>query len=271
MPSIKSIIVAHVATLAQTGVLEHVPHHNNADASIAQTSALEHGTQTKPVTLHPITLPFHPLSRRRKKSGIQPKHQNRAKSLKLGKGSIVSPHFPPTQWTPLDNPFMGSLQPQTSRSRHTTAMSMRSDRSSVISSDSDEERERADVERRQLEDEGIIGDSGNINPALIVGYIWEGEKAILDDTAPYRFVRRGEVDFSEVANHVQVLSSDMFNWRTMGYLMMDIFSKSQIEGDKRDFMYFMYRLASLANTMGDKNVGRILEQQDGSRQSKCHE
>ena len=127
MPSIKSIIVAHVATLAQTGVLEHVPHHNNADASIAQTSALEHGTQTKPVTLHPITLPFHPLSRRRKKSGIQPKHQNRAKSLKLGKGSIVSPHFPPTQWTPLDNPFMGSLQPQTSRSRHTTAMSMRSD------------------------------------------------------------------------------------------------------------------------------------------------
>ena len=145
-----------------------------------------------------------------------------------------------------------------------SAMSMRSDRSSVVSSDSDEEKEWVDVERRHLEDEGIIGDSGNINPASIVGYIWEGERAILDDMAPYHFVRRGEVDVSDIADHVQSLSSDMFNWCTMGYLMTDIFSKSRIEGDKRDFMYFMYRLASLANTMGDENVGRILEQMAGS-------
>ncbi len=109
------------------------------------------------------------------------------------------------------------------------------------------------MEKRHLEDEGVIGDGGNINPALIVGYIWEGERAVLNDTVPYRFVRRGEVDIS-----------DMFNWHTMGYLMTDIFSKSRIEGDKRDFMYFMYRLASLANTMGDENVGHILEQMAGS-------
>ncbi len=134
--------------------------------------------------------------------------------------------LPTNPMDPLDNPFTGSLQPQAGRSGRVSAMSMRSDRSSVVSSDSDEEKERADVERRHLEDEGIIGDGGNINPALIVGYIWEGERAILDDTAPYRFVRRGEVDVSDVADHVQSLSSDMFNWRTMGYLMTDIFSKS---------------------------------------------
>ncbi len=47
MQSIKSIIAAHVAMLAQTSVLEHVPHHNNANAPIAQTFALEHGAQNK--------------------------------------------------------------------------------------------------------------------------------------------------------------------------------------------------------------------------------
>src|SRR6266550_5081263 len=165
---------------------------------------------------------------------------------------------------PLDNPFTGSMQSQTGKGGRISAMSMRSDWSSMASSDSDEERERADVEKRHLEDEGIIGDGGNIDPALIVGYIWEGEKAILDNMAPYCFVRRGDVDISNVADHVQALSSNMFNWCTMGYLITDIFSKSRIEGNKRDFMYFMYRLASLANTMGDKNVGRILEQMAGS-------
>ncbi len=172
--------------------------------------------------------------------------------------------LPTNPMDPLDNPFTGSLQPQTNRGGRMSTMSMRSDRSSIISSDSDEEKERADVEKRHLEDEGIIGDGGNIDPALIVGYIWEGEKAILDNMAPYCFVRRGDVDISNMADHVQALSSNMFNWCTMGYLITDIFSKSRIEGNKRDFMYFMYRLASLANTMGDKNVGRILEQMAGS-------
>jgi len=48
MPSIKSIIAAPVATLAQTSVLEHIPHYDNTNAPAAQTFVLEHGTQNKP-------------------------------------------------------------------------------------------------------------------------------------------------------------------------------------------------------------------------------
>jgi len=194
-----------------------------------------------------------------------------AKTPKSGHATKAKEHdhrfelLPTNPMDPLNNPFTDNSQAQVGRSGQLSTMSIRSNQSSsAIGSGSDEEQECVDLTKRHLEDEGIIGDGGVLDPNLIVGYIWNGEKAVLDETAPCCFISRGDIDILEIMEHVQALLSDLFNWRTMGYMMSDIFGKSRIEGDKRDFMYFMYRLASLASTMGDNNVGRILEQMAGS-------
>ncbi len=149
LPSIKSIIAAHVATLAQTSALERVPQY--VDTPMAQTSALEHGMQTKPATRMRGGAPSDSLRNHTPIPSTFPEEEEEWNTTKTPKSGRVAKTrekehrfapLPTNPTDPLDNPFTGSLQPKAGRSGRTSTMSMRSDRSSVISSDSDEEKER---------------------------------------------------------------------------------------------------------------------------------